>query len=165
MKKYIIVFIIFGFNLSSCQNLNKEKMIEKFIKDQFNDKISTDDVVDIYIEVKPDSLNKFSISDRKKIASGIIEKARNNQSDDSWLIPNYEIKFINDPRVYPYKKYKNLDKIEIGTSNKYKDRIYVLLDTKNEEILQYFLLNEDNDKILSFSLFIKSENLGYFFTY
>lgn len=165
MKDYIIIILLFGFNLASCQNLNKERMIEKFIVDQFNDKIPASSVVEKYLEINPDSLNKVTLTNRKKLASEIILKARNNEGYSSWLIPNYEIKNIKKPKVYLLKKFKNLDSLGIASLTKYENHIYVLLDSNKEKILQYFLLNEVKNKIISFSLFIKSDNLAWFFSF
>ncbi|MCB0449699.1 MAG: hypothetical protein KDC97_06235 [Confluentibacter sp.] len=165
MKKYAIIILIFGTNLASCQKTQPEKMIEQFVIDLFDDEIQPQKIVDSYLEIKPDNENSLSISEGKKGALGIIDKARNGESKElGWLVPNYEIKNIQKPQIFSLKKYGDLDTLGIKFYTKYIDNIYVLLDSEKKKILQYFLLNETNNKIVSFSLFIKSDQ-AWFFVY
>ncbi|MBP0903811.1 hypothetical protein ACFSKN_16025 [Mariniflexile gromovii] len=166
MKKSILIILFFGINLVSCQEIKKENMIEQFISDLFNEKIPAEKIIDKYLEIKFDSKNKLSLTERKNTAIGIIEKTRNGEGNKgTWLIPNNEIRYIKNPRIYSYNKYKDLSQMEISGIETIKENTYILLDPKKEEILQYFLLNEDNDKIISFSLFVKPENQAWFFSY
>ncbi len=166
MKKLVLLVIILGFNIVSCQKEKKEKIIERFIIDLFDDKIPPEEIVELYIEIKPDRNNKLSILERKKGAIGVIQESRNGKgSENTWLIPNYAIKNISNPKVYSFQEYENLSQIEINGVEKIKEHIYVLLDSKKEKILQYFLLNETNDKIISFSLMVKQKKSGSFFSY
>ena len=165
MKKIIFIGFTLIFNLAFCQKTQPEKMIKQFVIDLFNNNIIPQNVIDKYLEIKEDSENSLSISDRKKLAFGIIEKARNGESKEfGWIIPDYEIKSINKPKIYPITKYEKLDTLGISSKTKYKNNIFILLDSKKKKILQYFLLNETNDKIVSFSLFIKSDQ-AWFFSY
>lgn len=166
MKKLIIIGLFFAVNTISCQEIRKEKMIQQFILDLFDEKIPAKRVVDKYLEIKLDKENKLSINERKKVAVEIIEKTRNDEGfQDTWLIPNNKIRYIKYPEVYPYHKFKDLSKIEISGIEKINKNVYVLLDTNKENILQYFLINEKNDKIISFNLFVKAKDLGWFFSY
>lgn len=152
-------------NCSFSQTTEKpEKLVKQFIKDLFNDSISPKTVVNTYLEIENDTNNSLSISERKEMAIGIVEQTRNGKNKDlGWLIPNYEIKNIKHPKIYPYNKYKHLRTFDISGMESIENRVYVLLDSKKEKILQYFLLNEKGDKIMSFSLFGKGDDAFWFF--
>lgn len=166
MKKIFLILILSFTSIVSCQEETKEeKMIKQFVTDLFDDEIESKKVVDNYLEIKLDNKNRLSIAERKKMAIGIIEKARNGESEElGWLVPNYKIKNIKNSKVYPYQDYEDLSPFEISGIESHKENIYVLLDSKKENILQYFFLNENKDKIISFSLFIKSD-VAWFFGY
>ncbi len=165
MKKIILIGFTLIFNLAFCQKTQPEKMIKQFVIDLFDDEVKPENIVDNYIEIKYDDKNSLSMLERKKGVLGIINKTRNGESKElGWIVPDYEIKKIKEPKIYPLEKYENLDELGIKSYTKYKESIFVLLDPKKKKILQYFLLNKTNDKIISFSLFQKSD-LAWFFGY
>lgn len=144
------------FNIISCQNPQPEKIVKQFVIDLFDSTITPQGLIDKYIETVGEQKTNLSVSERKQMAVEIIDKARNGESKDlGWLIPNIEIKNFKNIDIYPYNKYKNLRTFNISGIENIKDRVYVLLDPNKENILQYFLLNEKGDKIISFSLFIQ----------
>jgi hypothetical protein len=160
------LLLLLGMNLVSCQELTSEKMTKQFILDLFDDNIPVNSIVETYLQIEPDSKSKLSLSERKNGAMGIIEKTRKgNGVKGSWLIPNIEIKYMKNLKIYPYKKFESLNKFKISGIETLKENIYVLLSSNKEEILQYFLLNKNHNKILSFSLLVKAENQAWFFTY
>jgi len=166
MKNSILIILLIGINIVSSQELKKEKMIQQFIVDLFNDNITPFEVIEKFMEIKNDKNNTLSIEERKLGAVKIIQETRNGKGvDGNWLIPNYSIKNIKKPKVYPYREYENLNQFEISDINTIKENIYVLLDSEKEKIVLYVLLNENNDKIISFSLLVKPENQAWFFTF
>lgn len=166
MKKYIVITIlIFGSTIASGQKLQPEKMIVQFVIDLFNDEVQPQKIIDSYLDIKTNNENILSIAKRRETVVGIINKTRDGESKKfGWFIPDYKIKNLKKHKIYPLKKYENLDTLRIKSKTKYMDNIYVLLDPKKKKVLQYFLLNETNDKIVSFSLFIKSDQ-AWFFSY
>lgn len=166
MKSIIIISFFFGINLISCQDLTGEKMLEKFVVDLFDDSIPAENIIETYLQIEAEINNELSILERKKAVEQIIEKTRNGEGvKGSWIIPNNEIKHLKNPKIYPYEKYENINNLEISGIDTIKENVFVILDTENKKILNYFLLNSKNDKIISFSLLVKAENNGWFFAY
>ncbi len=166
MKNSILILLLIATNIVSCQELKTEKMIEEFIVDLFNDDIAPSEVIGKYLEISNGENNTLSIEERKMGAGGIIQETRDGKGvDGNWLIPNYSIKNIRELKIYPYKKYKNLNQLKISGIDTIKENTYVLLDSKKEKIILYVLLNKSNEKIISFSLLVKPENQAWFFTF
>ena len=165
MKKKIILISVLFLTLA-CKNERQEKMIEKFVIDLFDNTTPAKHVVTNYLEIKKDNKNKLSLTERIEGAVAIIEESRSGKiNKGTWLIPNYEIKKISKPKVYPYKQYEYLNEFKFNLADKLKDNMFVLLNDDKNKILQYFLLNETNTKILSFTLFIKAGSAASFFTF
>lgn len=165
MKKIILILLLVSINLS-CQTNSPEILVKDFVIDLFDIEIKPKLIVDKYLEIKPDSLNSLSLVERKKGAESVILEIRKRTSNEkNWLIPNYDIEHIKKPIVYPYQPNKGISTVKIKGIDKIENRVYVLLNSKKNEILQYFLLNEDKNKITSFSLFVKQENSGSFFSF
>lgn len=162
MKTSFITIAFLLCNYAFCQNSIKEKMVENFIIDLFNNDIPALQVVNKYIEIEPDSINTFSLLKRKQMAVGIIEETRKG-TFSPWFYPDYSIRNIENPKVFPYKIYENKSDLTINAIDKVKENVYVLMDSKEKKILQYFLLSET--KIISFTLFIKEGNNASFFSY
>ncbi|MBW4362444.1 hypothetical protein [Flavobacterium taihuense] len=137
-------------------------MIEHFVVDLFNNDISALKVVEKYIDIRPDKTNSFSLSERKKMAIGIVEETRKG-TFSPWFYPDYSIKNIENPKVFSYKIHENKSDLIINGIDKIKENVYVLLDSKGEKIVQYFLLNKT--KIVSFNLLIKEKGQASFFSY
>ncbi|WP_298346632.1 hypothetical protein [uncultured Algibacter sp.] len=166
MKKITLVLFIITFNLISCQQSNQKKMLAQFTQDLFDETIPANIIIDKYIDIDLNKKSSLSLDERKDFAKNIIIETRKGKSENmGWLIPNYEIKNIKKPKVDLLKKHKDLDSLGVASFTKYEDNIYILLDSNKERILQYFLLNDAKNKIISFSLFIKSDNLAWFFVY
>lgn len=154
--------MLWAFLNMSCQTNAQEVLIKNFVIDLFDDDVAPKTVVDTYLEVKKDS----TYSKRIKGAVLFIEETRKPVSAEirgKWIIPNYAIKKIKKPKIYPYKEYKHLSLIKLKKTDTFIGRMYVLLDEDKKEILQYFLLNESKTKIISFCLFIKDGDDGSFF--
>lgn len=163
MKAIILVISILSLNIVSCQNRKKEELIEKFIVDLFDDKIPASKIVEEYIEIQADNNNSFSLLERKKMVEGVIEETRKG-SDSKWLIPDSSIKNIKKPKVFLYEIHEKKNELNIAGIEELKKNVYVLLDAKEEKIIQYFYLGEG--KIISFSLFIKgNDKEASFFSY
>lgn len=162
MKTSIIIIAFLFFNNVFCQDSKKEKMVENFIIDLYNNDISASNLVEKYIEIKPDKTNTLSLLERKKMAVGVVEETRKG-TFSPWFYPDYSIKNIENPKVFPYKIHENKSDLIINGINEIKEQVYVLMDSKEEKILQYFLLSET--KIVSFTLFIKEGNNASFFSY
>ena len=166
MKKAYFIVLLLAFNVAYSQEDEQEKMISRFVLDLFDKSIDPEIVFDEYISTDQDNL-KASATKRKKLVIQIIKETRKNKKDNGWLIPNPEIRKLDDPKVFPYEEVKGLSEIQLqfNTSGEFKDRIYVLTNDKETEILQYFLMSEDKMKIKSFTLFVKAKNSGWFFQY
>lgn len=165
-KNYIALLVLSCLFIFSCLESSKEEFIEQFISDLFNENITPEKVVETYIEVVPDTTKKTSLAQRLEWASDFIRETRKPMYADiegNWLIPSHKIKQIKSPKVYSFIDYEHLSSIKINKIDSIKNRVFVLVDSEKEEILQYFLLNEDHTKILSYSLMVKDENDGTFF--
>ncbi|GGD19431.1 hypothetical protein [Hyunsoonleella pacifica] len=166
MKNLYLILLLILLNILliiSCKDSSREKFIEQFVVDLFDDNVMPEYVVSKYIEVLKDSMNTDI---RTKAAKDFVEEIRKPIDANvrgNWLIPNNKIKLIKKPVIYSYKKYEHINNLKINKISSLKDRVYVLLDFDKEEILQYFLLNEDQTKIISFSLLIKDKNQATFF--
>lgn len=113
MKNIMIILLFLGINLVSCQELKREKMIEQFIFDLFNDSIPATNIVETYMQIELDSENELSLKERGKGVLGIIEETRKEQGlKGSWLIPNREIKHMSNFKIYPLNKFESLNKLE-----------------------------------------------------
>lgn len=162
MKTSVLILVFLFFNSAFCQNSKREKIIEHFVVDLFNNDIPALKVVNKYIEIKPDNSNTFSLLERKKMAVGIIEETRKG-TFSPWFYPDYSIKNIKNPKVFLYKIQENESDLIINGIEKIKEDVFVLMDSKEEKIVQYFLLNKN--KIVSFNLLIKEKNNASFFSY
>jgi hypothetical protein len=145
---------------------DRKKMIEDFVIDLFDDTVSEKQVVTNYLEISENTNNKISLSERRDGALGIINASRSGEIDKgAWLVPNYEIKKISKPKVYPFVQYRHLNIFKFNVADELTDHMFVLLDDDKDNILQYFLLNKTNTKILSFSLLVKEESTASFFVF
>lgn len=144
----------------------EEVLIKSFVTDLFNSNISEEDIVKKYlVDLKYEKKYSISLHERKgnqlKHIKGIRENMLKNNIESGWLIPDKANGSL-DNVVANYMDYKHLDKY--GWSHKQKKRItrnmYVLLDSKKETILEYFLLKKG--KIKSYTILIKSGDASFF---
>lgn len=165
MKK-IILFIVLIISLNCVKKQeNKEKeIIKKFILNVYDNKKDTKDIVDFFLEIKDDRNIKLSLEQRKLGAENIIKNIRSKTIENNALTPKYLLDSILNFNIFPYEDFKHIDKYNINGIETVKENVYILLDDKKENILQYFLFNKKHTKIISFSLFVKSD-LAWFFKY
>lgn len=166
MKKLSFLIVLFCV-INSCQSQAQKEieLITNFVKDLFQQSLSPKEIIRDYIEILPNSKNKLSLSKRTKDAEEFVESIRKrNYPENLWLIPNYDLTHIKNPIIYSYSETKSLNTIEISGIDTVENRVYVLLNSEKDKILQYFLLNKDRDKIVSFSLFVKGST-AYFFCF
>lgn len=64
MKNSILIILLIGINIVSSQELKKEKMMQQFIVDLFNDNITPFEVIEKFMEIKNDKNNALSIEER-----------------------------------------------------------------------------------------------------
>ena len=157
MRILLLFFILF---VPKCYS--QEEMILQFSKDLFNTQINPEALVEKYIVL--DSLDSdLTISERRSAVIEHIKEIRlSRNKEQGWLMPQGD--WISDKAtIMPYKKASHLDTLKLNLVEKVQGRIFVITDADQKEILQYFLLDEQN-KILSFSLFVKGD-LAWFFGY
>ncbi len=164
MRKILIVLLI-GSTLFSCQEQRKERIIEQFVINLFDDKVTPQSIVSTYIEILQDTTNSnITPTERLKGAEGLVRETRKGIGEKGmWIIPNYSIKQIKNPKVYSFNDYEHLSVINLNAIDSIRNRVYVLLNPDKNEILQYFLLNESETKIISYTLLVKDGNNGSFF--
>ena len=163
----LLIFILFLSGiLVCCQEKQKEHTISSFVQDLFDHNVNANDVYTKYIKIDENIASDFTLDERKQNVIAIINETRTNKEDLGWLIPKSEIRNIKNPKIFPFTKKEHLSKIALQFDHQdstLMDRIYVLTNDKEDEILQYFLLNADKDAIQAFTLFVKSENQAWFF--
>lgn len=151
-------------NCDIAQENTQRELIKDFIIQIKNNKIDAKKIVDTYLQIKTDKENTLSLKDRKQGVVSIIEKMRTENREGNPLIPIYSIDSIKKYNIYPFKEFENLNKYKFSGIKKLRNNAFVLLNDKRDKILQYFLLNREHNKIVSFSLFVKTD-LAWFFEY
>ena len=166
MLKFLIVVILLNVSFLLRKEVLKELVISSFVQDLFDHNVNANDVYTKYIKIDENIASDFTLDERKQNVIAIINETRTNKEDLGWLIPKSEIRNIKNPKIFPFTKKEHLSKIALQFDHQdstLMDRIYVLTNDKEDEILQYFLLNADKDAIQAFTLFVKSENQAWFF--
>ena len=157
MRILLLFFILF---VPKCYS--QEEMILQFSKDLFDTQINSEALVEKYIVL--DSLDSdLTISERRSAVIEHVKEIRlNRNKEQGWLMPRGDWN-THKLTIMPYRKAKHLDTLKLNSIEKVQGSIFVITDADQKEILQYFLLDEQN-KILSFSLFVKGD-LAWFFGY
>ncbi len=164
MKTNIFILILFYSLSFNAQKNSGSELIKNFIIDIYNSSINSDKIVNKYLQISDDKENSSSLRDRKLTAEIIIKKIRDVNAEKNELIPKISLDSIKKFNIYPFRDYENLTEYEFNGLNLLRKDSFVLLNDKNDKILQYFLLNSKHDKIISFSLFVKSD-IAWFFSY
>jgi len=164
MKIKFFTLILFYFININAQKNSEIKLIKSFINDIYNCDLDSKEIVDKYLEIIDDKENSISLKDRKVTAEKIIEKIRDVNTEKNKLIPKISLDSIKKFNIYPFKDYENLNEYKFSGINLLRKDSFVLLNDKKDRILQYFLLNNEHSKVISFSLFVKSD-IAWFFSY
>ena len=133
---------------------NETDLINNFLMSLFNEEIPPSKIVDKYMSYEKNSKSYLAV------ISHIEEIRQGRDLDRGWLMPNHRIATLVSYNIGSYKDYSEHDKIKPKLTEKDKNHVYVLFDSSNEEILQYFLL--ENGKIKSFTLFGKGSEYWFF---
>lgn len=160
--KLIIIFILLNF--FKFQEKKEVKLIKEFIVLINDKKINTKVIVDNYLQIKKDSTNTISIEDRKYAVENWINQIRYQETEANSLIPKYHLSQVRNFYIFPFSDFEKLSLFNFSGLNTLRNDAFVLLDDKKEKILQYFLLNKEHDKIISFNLLTKSD-IAWFVEY
>ena len=161
VHKIIVLALLFA--VISCQD-KEQQLVQNFVVDQFDSDINPDELAEKYILIQEDVDHDKSLAERKSVLIEHIKDVRKNKQNLGWLYPNPKIASIKTPKIGRYKDYEGLNQIVINMDESLLEDAYVLLDNEENKILQYFMLSENKEKLVSFSLFAKGDE-AWFFTY
>ncbi|WP_299015139.1 hypothetical protein [uncultured Polaribacter sp.] len=164
MKIKIIIALLLYISCVGIQRNKEAVLIKEFIIKLNDSKVSSKSILDNFIQIEEDKDNSLSLSDRKSSIIEIIEKIRDPKIQGNSLFPKYALDSIKNFNIYPLKEYENLSKYKFSGMNILREDAFILLDDKKKNILQYFLLNKEHNKIISFSLFVKTD-VAWFLEY